>query len=103
MGLWLSIPLTLFALLVIAIIAEMLLRRGRPRPSLAQQFLGDAASDEAAPDQELGLEAVDMEVIRASERANTAAASLGARDLQFWTQRLTRRPAPQDKPIKETK
>jgi len=90
MALWQSILLGIVALVAIAILIEMIVKRNRPRPSLAEQFLGEEVNDEEYDDPELGMEAVDMDVIRASERGNRASA-LGARDMQFWTKRTRRR------------
>ncbi len=93
MDLWQSILLGIAALIAIAILIEMILKRNRPRRSLAKQFLGDEVESEDYDKPELGMEAIDMDVIRASERGNKSAASLGARDMQFWTKRTRRRPA----------
>ncbi|WP_456389198.1 hypothetical protein [Profundibacter sp.] len=89
--LWQSILLGIAALVVIAILIELLIKRKRPRPSLAEQFLGDEVNDEDYDKPELGMEAIDMDVIRASEQGNKSAASLGARDMQFWTRNTRRR------------
>ncbi|WP_457648849.1 hypothetical protein [Profundibacter sp.] len=90
MGLWQSILLGIAALIAIAILIEMILKRNKPRPPLAKQFLDDEAYSDDEGKPELGMEAIDMDVIRASEGANRSAAALGARDMQFWT-RLTRK------------
>jgi len=90
MDLWQSILLGIATLIAIAILIEMILKRNKPRPSLAKQFLDDEAYNDDPDKPELGMEAIDMDVIRASEGANRTAASLGARDMQFWT-RLTRK------------
>ncbi len=86
MGLWLSILLIAVALIVIAVLIEMIVKRNQPRPPLARQFLGDDYREEEEDKPELGMEAIDWEVIRASERAGKSAAALGARDMQFWSQ-----------------
>ena len=85
MGLWQSILAGIVALVAIAILIEMIIKRNQPRPPLAKQFLGDDIREEDEDKPELGMEAVDWEVIRASERGNKSAASLGARDMQFWS------------------
>jgi len=92
-ALWQSILLGIAALIAIAILIEMILKRNKPRPPLAKQFLGDEMENEDDDKPELGMEAIDMDVIRTSERANMSAASLGARDMQFWAKRIRRRPA----------
>ena len=56
MALWQSILLGIVALIGIAILIEMLIKRGRPRPSLAEQFLGDRVNDEDYDRPELGME-----------------------------------------------
>ena len=89
--LWQSILLGIAVLVGIAILIEMLIKRKRPRPTFAEQFLGDAVNDEDYEKPELGMEAIDMDVIRASERGNKSAASLGARDMQFWTKNTRQR------------
>jgi len=91
MALWQSILLGIVVLVAIAILIEMLIKRNRPRPPLAEQFLGDEVNDDSYDKPELGMEAIDMDVIRASERGNKSAASLGARDMQFWTKSTRRR------------
>lgn len=91
MTLWQSILLGIVALIAIAILIEMLIKRNRPRPSLAEQFLGDEVNDDNYEKPELGMEAIDMDVIRASEQGNRTAASLGARDMQFWTRSTRKR------------
>ncbi len=90
MALWQSILLIIAALVAIAILVEMFLKRNQPRPPLAKQFLGEDYHEETEDKPELGMEAVDWDVIRASERANKSAAALGARDMQFWTRYTTR-------------
>jgi len=44
------------------------------------------------------MEEIDMDIIRASESGNKAAASLGARDMQFWTNQTKRRTARKNDP-----
>ncbi len=86
MALWQGILIGVVALLAAAIALEVWLKRNRPRPPLAVRFLGEAGPEhppEAEGRPELGMEAIDMAVIRRSERANRAAA-LGARDMEFW-------------------
>ncbi len=90
MALWQSVLLIILALIAIAILIEMFLKRNQPRPPLARQFLGEDYHEEEDDKPELGLEAVDWEVIRASERGNRSAAALGARDMQFWSRYTTR-------------
>jgi len=90
-GLWQSILLGIAALIAIAILIEIILKRNKPRPPLAQQFLGDEIYNDDDDKPELGMEAIDMDVIRASEGANRSAAALGARDMQFWTKHTRRR------------
>lgn len=91
MSLWHNILLSILGLVVIAIAIEMFLKRDRPRPPLAKQFLGDDIDDDDYDKPELGMEEIDMEIIRESERGNKSAASLGARDLGFWTKRTRKR------------
>ena len=67
------------------------LKRGRVRMSLAEQFLGDEVSDEDYEKPELGMEEIDMDVVRMSERGNKSAAAMGARDMQFWTKKVNKR------------
>ena len=87
MAAWQIILLAIAGLVALAIGIEAFLKRNRPRPPLARQFLGDDMHEEADDEPELGMEATDMEVIRASELANKSAAALGARDMDFWTRR----------------
>ncbi len=103
MALWQSILLGIVALIGIAILIEMLIKRGRPRPPLAEQFLGDRVNDEDYDKPELGMEEIDMDVIRQSERGNKSAAALGARDMGFWTSHTRKRHARKiDTPHKRT-
>lgn len=103
MGLWQSILLGIVALIAIAILIEMLIKRGRARPSFAKQFLGDEVDNDNYEKPELGMEAIDMDVIRASEQGNRTAASLGARDMQFWTKATRKRhPRKSDTPQPRT-
>ena len=103
MALWQSILLGIALLIAIAILIEMLIKRGRPRPTFAEQFLGEDVNNEGYDKPELGMEEIDMEVIRASERGNKSAAALGARDMQFWTKHTRKRPAREtDTPQKRT-
>ncbi|HHI70928.1 MAG TPA: hypothetical protein ENJ91_07980 [Rhodobacteraceae bacterium] len=93
MALWQSILLGIAALIAIAVLIEMILKRNQPRPPLAKQFLGDdVGSDQDEEKPELGMEAVDWDVIRESERASKSSAALGARDMQFWSKYMHRRP-----------
>ncbi|GEM_PF-1389455 len=89
--LWQSILLGIVALVVIAILIEMYVKRGRVRMSLAEQFLGDEVNDEDYEKPELGMEEIDMDVVRMSERGNKSAAAMGARDMQFWTKKVNKR------------
>jgi len=91
MTLWQSILLGIVALVGIAILIEMYVKRNRPRRPFAEQFLGDDVKKEEYDKPELGMEEIDMDLIRASERGNKSAAALGARDQQFWTKRTRRR------------
>lgn len=103
MGLWQSILLGIFVLIVIAILIEMLIKRNKPRPTYAEQFLGAEVNDDNYDKPELGMEAIDMDIIRASEQGNKTAASLGARDMQFWTKHTRRRhPRKSDTPQTRT-
>ena len=68
MALWQSILLGIVFLIAIAILIEMLIKRNRPRRSYAEQFLGDEVNDDDYDKPELGMEAIDMDVIRASEQ-----------------------------------
>ena len=90
MAVWQTILLGVAAIIVVAVLIEMYLKRNQPRPPLAKQFLGDDYRDEDEDKPELGMEAIDMEVIRASERGSKSAAALGARDMQFWNTQLHR-------------
>jgi len=89
--LWQSILLGIVALVVIAILIEIYIKRGRARMPLAEQFLGDEVNDEDYDKPELGMEEIDMDVVRMSERGNKSAASMGARDMQFWTKKMSKR------------
>jgi len=91
MGLWQSILLGIAALIAIAILIEVILKRNKPRPPLAKQFLGDDVHEDEEGKPELGMEAVDMDVIRLMERGNKSSAALGARDMQFWTKHTRKR------------
>ena len=90
MALWQIILVTIAAFIAVAIAIEMYLKRNQPRPPLAKQFLGDELFEEIEEKPELGMEAIDMDVIRASERGSKSAAALGARDMEFWTRRTRR-------------
>jgi hypothetical protein len=49
------------------------------------------------------MEEIDMDVIRASEMGNKTAASLGARDMQFWIKNTRKRvPRKTDTPPERT-
>lgn len=89
--LWQSILLGLVALIGIATLIEILIKRKRPRPTYAEQFLGADVNDVDYDKPELGMEEIDMDVVRASELGNKTAASLGARDMQFWTKNTRKR------------
>ncbi len=106
MPLWQIILLILAGGLILAIAAEAWLRRNRPRRPLAEKFLGEEAAqgeDEAEARLPLGMEAVDLEVLREAERGNRHAAQLGARDIPFWSRQMRRAlqgPAATKKPHK---
>lgn len=103
LSLWQSILLGIVALVGIAILIELLIKRNRPRRSFVEQFLGNEVSDENYDKPELGMEEIDMAVIRASEQGNKTAASLGARDMQFWTKNTRQRhPRKKDTPQPRT-
>ncbi len=91
MALWQTILLIVVTLIAAAIAIEMYVKRNRARPPLARQFLGEDVDEDADEKPELGMEAIDMDVIRASELGNRSAASLGARDMEFWTRRTRSR------------
>lgn len=91
MALWQSILLGIVALVGIAILIEMFIKRGRARMPFAEQFLGDEVNDEDYGKPELGMEEIDMDVIRMSERGDKSASSMGARDMQFWTKKTNKR------------
>lgn len=91
LSLWQSILLGIVVFAGIAILIEMLIKRNRPRRSFVEKFLGDEVNDENYDKPELGMEAIDMDVIRASEQGNRTAASLGARDMQFWIKNTRQR------------
>jgi len=91
LSLWQSILLGIVVIIVMAILVEMLIKRKRPRRSYVEQFLGDEVNDVNYDKPELGMEEIDMDVIRASEQGNKTAASLGARDMQFWTRNTRKR------------
>lgn len=103
LSLWQSILLGIVALIAIAILIEMLIKRNRPRPSYVEQFLGADVNDDDYDKPELGMEEIDMDVIRASEMGNKTAASLGARDMQFWIKNTRKRvPRKTDTPPERT-
>ena len=86
MALWQIILAGIAALVALAILIEMYLKRNRPRPPLAVQFLGE--DDRSRPEREddaPGSETLDLAVLREAEMANRHAAGLGARDMQFWS------------------
>ena len=91
MPLWQSILLGIIALVGIAILIEMYIKRGRAPTPLAQKFLGDEVTEEDYEKPELGMEEIDMDVIRMSERGNKSATAFGARDMQFWTRMTSKR------------
>ncbi len=96
MATWKIILMVLAGGLALAIAAEAWLKRNRPRRPLAEKFLGDRreAEEEEEEGLPLGMEAVDLEVLREAERSNRHAAQLGARDIPFWSRRMRRALAP---------
>ena len=91
MALWQIILVGIAALITIAILIEMYLKRNQPRPPLAKQFLGEDARDPDDAPQGQDPAGIDLEVLREAEMANRVAAGLGGRDLQFWGGLLTPR------------
>ncbi len=100
MALWQMILLGLGALIGIAAAFEAFLKRNRPKKTFVEKFYNQLHKDDdlANPDKpELGMEAIDMDVIRLSERGNKSAAALGARETGFWTRQTRKhkiKPAP---------
>ncbi len=91
MALWQIILAGIAALIVLATLIEMYLKRGRARPPLAVQFLGEARPEDDDEQGESGDGTLDLEVLREAEMANRVASGLGGRDLQFWSGVLTPR------------
>ena len=99
MATWKIILMVLGGGLLLAIAAEAWLKRNRPRRPLAEKFLGDQR-DEGEEEEEslpLGMEAVDLEVLREAESSNRHAAQLGARDIPFWSRQMRRALTPGQK------
>jgi len=92
MATWKIILMVLGGGLALAIAIEAWLKRNRPRRPLAEKFLGDQPEDgeEEEGSLPLGMEAVDLDVLREAERGNRHAAQLGARDIPFWSRRMPR-------------
>lgn len=67
---WQLIILGVVALLVVAVLIESWLKRDKPPSSLADT-IGKESSHERESKPELGMEAVDMDVVRRAERLNT--------------------------------
>jgi len=67
---WQLIILGVVALLVVAILIEAWLKRGKP-PSPLADTIGKESSHERESKPELGMEAIDMDVVRQAERLNT--------------------------------
>ena len=94
MPLWQMILLGLVALLALAIMIEAIVKRNRPKRNFVEKFYNELHKDDDPNNPEkpdLGMEAIDMDVIRLSERGNKSAAALGARDSGFWTRQTRRR------------
>ena len=70
MELWKLITLGIVALLVTAILIEAWLKRENPKATLANT-LGKASSDTVNDKPALGMEAIDMNIVREAERLNT--------------------------------
>lgn len=70
MELWKLITLGVTGLLVAAVVIEVWLKRGNPRSSLSDT-LGKESKTKADDKVPLGMEEIDMDVVRAAERLNT--------------------------------
>ena len=70
MELWKLITLGIGALLVAAILIESWLKRDHPRSTLAGT-LGKNSLDETSSKPRLGMEEIDMNIVREAERMNT--------------------------------
>jgi hypothetical protein len=107
MALWQIVLFGIVALVVIAIALEAYLKRNRTPRTMTQRYMDDLGLEEHAdPDKpELGMEAIDMDVIRLSERGNKSAAAPGARETGFWTRQTRQRNRKTNRPDtgKETK
>jgi len=67
---WKLIVLGVVGLLVAAILIEVWLKRGNPKSSLADT-LGSASGIRPEDKPDLGMEAIDMDVVHEAERLNT--------------------------------
>jgi FtsZ-interacting cell division protein ZipA len=67
---WKLIILGVVALLVAAVLVEVWMKRNKPRASLADT-LGKASKSKADDKPALGMEEIDMDVVRAAERLDT--------------------------------
>ncbi len=79
--------------LALAIGIEAWLKRNRPRRPLAEKFIEEQPADDGDADAmppPLGMEAVNFDVLRESERRNLHASQLGARDIPFWSRQMQR-------------
>ena len=70
MELWKLITLGVTGLLVAAVLMEVWLKRGNSRSSLSDT-LGKESKTKADDKVPLGMEEIDMDVVRAAERLNT--------------------------------
>ncbi|MEO1918579.1 MAG: hypothetical protein ABGW81_02500 [Paracoccaceae bacterium] len=67
---WKLIILGVVALLVTAVLVEVWIKRNKPRASLADT-LGKDSKSKADDKPALGMEEIDMDVVRAAERLDT--------------------------------
>ncbi len=70
MELWKLIVLGVVGLLVAAVLIEVWLKRGKAQDTLANT-LGNASKIRPEDKPALGMEAIDMDVVREAERLNT--------------------------------
>ena len=70
MEIWKLITLGVVGLLVAAVLIEVWLKRGK-MPSTLAETVGKESSHERESKPALGMEAIDMDVVREAERLNT--------------------------------
>ena len=70
MELWKLIILGIVALFVAAVLIEVWLKRGKSKGTLTDT-LGKASSEKPDDGPSLGMEEIDMDIVREAERLNT--------------------------------